>query len=246
MPKRSTLNRNPRDSCRLPASLLSKTTRPSRTSSRTTCDKPTYDVRVCHDGRAGFEDARRSLPDLIVLDLMLPSMDGLEICRRLRADAHTKDVLILILTAKTEESDQVIGFAVNADDYVTKPFSVRVLLERIRALLRRREQAFVSADIISNQGIVIDRLKHVVSADGQTLDLTPTEFALLEALMRKPGRAFRRADLIDAAMGDDTIVLERTIDVHIRALRKKLGQHADVIQTVRGIGYRFRDSRDAE
>ena len=192
------------------------------------------------DGRDS-KKSRHELPDLIVLDLMLPSMDGLEICRQLRGDPHTKEVLILILTAKAEESDQVIGFAVNADDYVTKPFSVRVLMERVRALLRRRDQAIISSDIISDQGIVIDRLRHVASAGNLSLDLTPTEFALLEALMRQPGRAFRRSDLIDAAMGDDTIVLERTIDVHIRALRKKLGEYADVIQTVRGIGYRFRD-----
>jgi DNA-binding response OmpR family regulator len=202
-----------------------------------------YDVRVCQDGRQGYEEARRTIPDVLVLDLMLPSMDGLEICRQLRADPHTRGILILILTAKAEESDQVIGFAVNADDYVTKPFSVRVLLERVRALLRRREQPATGSDVLTDQDIVVDRVRHLATAGGQPLDLTPTEFALLEALMRNPGRAFRRADLIDAAMGTDTIVLDRTIDVHIRALRKKLGPHADVIQTVRGIGYRFRDRR---
>jgi DNA-binding response OmpR family regulator len=205
-----------------------------------------YEVRVCHDGRLGFEDAVRDLPDLIVLDLMLPSMDGLEICRQLRADSRTKDVLILMLTARSEESDQVVGFAVNADDYVTKPFSVRVLVERVRVLLRRREPGASSADVISDQGIVIDRLRHMAMAGGRAMELTPTEFALLDALMRNPGRAFRRSDLIDAAIGDDTIVLERTIDVHIRALRQKLGDHAEVIQTVRGIGYRFRDPRSSE
>ncbi len=205
-----------------------------------------YDIEIYQDGRVGYEAACRGVPDLIILDLMLPSMDGLEICRQLCANPRTMDVLILILTAKTEESDQVIGFAVNADDYVTKPFSVRILLERVRALLRRREQSSVSSDVISQQGIVIDRLRHVASADGQPLDLTPTEFSLLEALVRNPGRAFRRSDLIDAAMGDDTVVLERTIDVHIRALRKKLGAFADMIQTVRGIGYRFRDPRSGD
>lgn len=205
-----------------------------------------YEVSVANDGREGLEVARQQIPDLIILDLMLPSMDGIEICRQLRADVQTRDVLVVILTAKAEENDQVIGFAVNADDYVTKPFSVRVLLERVRALLRRRDQRTGEADTISQQGIVIDRLRHTVSVDQQQLELTPTEFSLLEALMRHPGRAFRRADLIDEAMGDDTIVLERTIDVHIRALRQKLGERADLIQTVRGIGYRFRDDRSAD
>jgi two-component system phosphate regulon response regulator PhoB len=152
----------------------------------------------------------------------------------------------MILTAKAEESDQVVGFAVNADDYVTKPFSVKVLLERIRVLLRRRDQSTDAADVISNQGLVIDRLRHTASAGGHSLDLTPTEFLLLETLMRYPGRAFRRSDLIGAAMGDDTIVLERTIDVHIRALRKKLGDYARLIQTVRGIGYRLRDPMNTD
>jgi DNA-binding response OmpR family regulator len=205
-----------------------------------------YEVRVIHDGRRGYEEACRDLPELIVLDLMLPSMDGLEICRQLRADPRTKEVLILMLTARSEESDQVVGFAVNADDYVTKPFSVRVLVERVRALLRRRDATVSAADVVSDQGIVVDRLRHVATAGGRVLELTPTEFALLDTLVRNPGRAFRRGDLIDAAIGDDTVVLERTIDVHIRALRQKLGSHAELIQTVRGIGYRFRDARSLD
>jgi two-component system phosphate regulon response regulator PhoB len=203
-------------------------------------------VRICHDGRRGYEEACRDLPELIVLDLMLPSMDGLEICRQLRADPRTKEVLILMLTARSQESDQMVGFAVNADDYVTKPFSVRVLVERVRALLRRRDSNMGAADIVSDQGIVVDRLRHVATAGGRVLELTPTEFALLDTLVRNPGRAFRRSDLIDAAIGDDTVVLERTIDVHIRALRQKLDNYAEVIQTVRGIGYRFRDARSPD
>lgn len=201
-----------------------------------------YQVTISHDGREGFERARREVPDLVILDLMLPSMDGIEICRRLRSDAATRDMLILILTAKSEENDQVVGFAVNADDYVTKPFSVKVLLERVRVLLRRREAPVAERDVSSRHGILVDRLRHVATAGGETLDLTPTEFALLDVFIRQPGRAFTRADLIDAAIGIDTVVLDRTIDVHIRSLRKKLGAYADHIETVRGIGYRLRDS----
>lgn len=201
-----------------------------------------YQVSISHDGRDGLERAKREVPDLVILDLMLPSMDGIEICRRLRSDATTRDMLILILSAKAEENDQVVGFAVNADDYVTKPFSVKVLLERVRVLLRRREAPVSERDVSSRHGIVIDRMRHVATAGGENLDLTPTEFALLDVFIRQPGRAFTRADLIDAAIGIDTVVLDRTIDVHIRSLRKKLGVYADHIETVRGIGYRLRDS----
>ncbi len=201
-----------------------------------------YQVSISHDGREGLERARREVPDLVILDLMLPSMDGIEICRRLRSDATTRDMLILILTAKAEENDQVVGFAVNADDYVTKPFSVKVLLERVRVLLRRREAPVSERDVSSRHGIIVDRMRHVATAGGENLDLTPTEFALLDVFIRQPGRAFTRADLIDAAIGIDTVVLDRTIDVHIRSLRKKLGVYADHIETVRGIGYRLRDS----
>jgi len=130
--------------------------------------------------------------------------------------------------------------AMGADDYVTKPFSVRVLTERIKALLRRQNRTSEAADVVSKHGVVVDKIRHSVSVKGQQLELTRTEFALLETLIRQPGRAFGRADLMDAALGD-TLVLERTIDVHIRALRKKLGKSAPLIETVRGVGYRFRD-----
>jgi two-component system phosphate regulon response regulator PhoB len=137
-----------------------------------------------------------------------------------------------------------VGFSVGADDYVTKPFSVKVLLQRINALLRRRDQGKGDRDVVVSQGIMIDRRRHRATVGDRPLDLTPSEFELLTALVRQPGRAFSRAELIDVALGDDAIVLERTIDVHIRALRKKLEGHADLIQTVRGIGYRFRDPAD--
>jgi len=200
-----------------------------------------YQTVVAYDGQDGLQQAKLRSPDLIVLDLMLPLVDGLEICRRLRADPVTRNILVLMLTAKSEETDQVAGFSVGTDDYVSKPFSVKVLLERIRALLRRRDGDSASGSVLVSQGVMVDRERHRVTAEDQVLDLTPSEFGLLEALVRQPGRVFSRSELIDAALGGDSLVLERTIDVHIRSLRKKLGPHALLVETVRGVGYRFRD-----
>ena len=132
-----------------------------------------------------------------------------------------------------------VGFSIGADDYVTKPFSVKVLLERIKALQRRRSQGATNGEVVSVQGIVVDRRRHLVTAAGRTLQLTHSEFRLLETLIRQPGRVFQRSELIDAALGEDALVLERTIDVHIRALRRKLEDDSGVIETVRGVGYRF-------
>ena len=202
-----------------------------------------YHVSTAYDGLEGVRQAHLAPQDLIILDVMLPELDGIEVCRRLRQSTGAKDTLILMLTAKSEELDQLVGFSVGADDYVTKPFSVNVLLHRIKALLRRKEPQTDDRDVITTQGIVIDRKSHQASAGDRTLPLTKSEFALLDVLARNPGRAFDRAQLIDAALGDDAIVLERTIDVHIRALRKKLGKHAHLIETVRGVGYRFHDPR---
>jgi len=203
-----------------------------------------YEISVARDGQQGLREVRLRCPDLVVLDLMLPMIEGVEVCRALRADPATQSVLVLMLTARSEESDELIGFSVGADDYVTKPFSVKVLLQRINALLRRKDQGSADRDVIVSQGIMIDRRRHRATAGDQPLDLTPSEFGLLEALVRQPGRAFSRTELIDVALGDDAIVLERTIDVHVRALRKKLAAHADLVQTVRGIGYRLRDPAD--
>jgi two-component system phosphate regulon response regulator PhoB len=203
-----------------------------------------YETKVASDGQQGLREMRLRCPDLVILDLMLPMIDGLEVCRQLRADPALQELLVLMLTARSEESDQLVGFSVGADDYVTKPFSVKVLLQRIQALLRRKDQGGAERDILVSQGIMIDRRRHRATVGDTPLDLTPSEFGLLAAFVRQPGRAFTRAELIDVALGDDAIVLERTIDVHIRALRKKLRNHADLIQTVRGIGYRFRDPAD--
>src|SRR5581483_4142336 len=199
-----------------------------------------YEVLVATDGQDGLLKAETKSPDLVILDLMLPVVDGLDVCRRLRASPATREIPIIMLTAKAEESDEIVGFSLGADDYVTKPFSVKVLLERIKALHRRRELGGEPTDVIEHLGVRIDRLCHRVTVDGRDLSLTPTEFRLLECLLRQPGRAFTRHQLMDAAIGEDTYVLERTIDVHVKTLRRKLGA-GDLIETVRGLGYRFRE-----
>jgi len=202
-----------------------------------------YEVSAARDGSDGLRQARLVVPDLIVLDLMLPLIDGLEVCRRLRAEPATQHVLVLMLTAKAEETDQIVGLSLGADDYVTKPFSVKILLQRIKALLRRRPAELDREQVVASQNVVVDRMRHQATADGEPLPLTQSEFGILDVLVRQPGRAFSRAELVEAALDKDGIVLERTIDVHIRALRQKLGQHAALIETVRGLGYRFRDER---
>jgi two-component system phosphate regulon response regulator PhoB len=206
-------------------------------------EKAGFDVFKSSDGRDGLNQAQLRLPDLILLDVMLPVMDGTEVCRRLRAQPETATATIIMLTAKSEESDELIGFSVGADDYVTKPFSIRVLLERIKALLRRKSKITGDeTDVVTRLGITLDRRRYRVTVDEDIIDLTKSEFRLLDTLIRQPGRAFDRSELIDSALGEDTLVLERTIDVHIRALRKKIGEKSEAIETVRGIGYRFREN----
>ncbi|TWT73173.1 response regulator [Allorhodopirellula solitaria] len=199
-----------------------------------------YEVVLATDGEEGLRQAKLKLPGVIILDLMLPVLDGLEVCRRLRADSATTNIRVLMLTAKAEETDQLIGFSLGADDYVTKPFSVKVLMERVKALCRRESQPPGEA-MIESQGICIDPIRYIVTINGTPVRLTRSEFRLLESLIRQPGRVFSRFELIDAALGDDTLVLERTIDVHVRSLRKKMGDSAHLIETVRGVGYNFRD-----
>jgi two-component system, OmpR family, phosphate regulon response regulator PhoB len=198
-----------------------------------------YETIVVHDGQEGLQRAQKLLPDLILLDLMLPTLDGLTVCRELRADERTRHIPIVMLTAKAEETDQVVGFHMGADDYVTKPFSVKVLLQRLKAVQRRIESS-EAAKLVEHLGVRIDLVRHRAYVGDRELDLTPTEFRLLECLLRQPGRAFSRGQLMDAAIRDD-MVMERTIDVHIKTLRRKLGD-ADLIETVRGVGYRFKES----
>jgi len=204
-----------------------------------------YETVAVADGAEGLRKAQALLPDLILLDLMLPGMGGLEVCQELRAGEKTRQIPIIMITARAEETDQVEGFAKGADDYVTKPFSNKVLLQRVKALLRRSEAPPEAIDMSEHMGVKVDRMRHLVTVSDRRLDLTPTEFRLIECLIRQPGRAFTRHQLMDAAIGDGSIVLERTIDVHVKTLRKKLGEtkggSPDLIETVRGVGYRFRE-----
>jgi two-component system phosphate regulon response regulator PhoB len=203
-----------------------------------------YDVAVAHDGAEGLRKAQTLLPDAVILDVMLPGLGGLDVCRQLRAGERTRALPILMLTARAEETDQVVGFTMGADDYVTKPFNTKVLLQRIKALLRRADGPAEPGDVVEARGVRIDRVRHQATCGGKVVELTPTEFRLLECLVRQPGRAFTRHQLMDAAIGEGSIVLERTIDVHVKTLRRKLGS-PDLIETVRGVGYRFKDSDEA-
>lgn len=191
------------------------------------------------EGRSGLARAQSLLPDLVVLDLMLPGIDGLQICRALKAEPKTRTIPVMMLTARSAETDEIVGFNMGADDYVTKPFRVQPLIHRIRALLRRVETAETGKTVLSLHGLEIDRTNHVARLHGAPMDLTPTEFRMLWTLMSQPGRPFSRNELMETSRGEDANSLERTIDVHVRSLRKKMGDTADMIETVRGVGYRF-------
>ena len=203
-----------------------------------------FEVSVASDGQDGLRRARSFEPDVILLDLMLPVLDGLEVCRQLRADVKTQGIRILMLTARSEEVDEIVGFNMGADDYVAKPFKDKPLIHRIKALLRRSNADQQSRDFVSVHGIEVDRANHTAKANGLPLDLTPTEFRLLWVLARAAGRPFGRNELMDHCRGEDANALERTIDVHIRSLRQKLGALGDIVETVRGVGYRFRSDAD--
>ncbi len=187
---------------------------------------------------------RETLPDLILLDWMLPGMSGIELAKRIRADSRTSSVPIIMLTARGEEQDKIAGLDTGADDYVTKPFSPRELVARIKALLRRRAPQ-MTEDAVETGGLRLDPMSHRVTGNDQPLQLGPTEFRLLHYLMTHPERVYSRAQLLDQVWGDHVFVEERTVDVHIRRLRRALEptRHDYLIQTVRGAGYRFSTKR---
>jgi len=192
------------------------------------------------NGEEGVNLARSERPDLIILDIMLPIVDGFEVCRTLKSDNTTSHIPIIILSAKSQETDKVVGLELGADDYITKPFSPRELIARIRAIMRRgREQQ--QSSVIEKGEVIIDSAKHKVMVGGEQIPLTTTEFKLLEYLARRPGVVLSRYQILDAVSGDDTVVSDRTVDAHIKSLRRKLGTAKDYIETVRGAGYRFKE-----
>jgi two-component system phosphate regulon response regulator PhoB len=206
-------------------------------------ERKKYRVKVVESGEEALEEAAQFMPDLILLDIMLPGADGLEVCRQLKANAKTEPIPIIMLTALCEEADVVTGLELGADDYITKPFSPRVLLARVKAALRRISAARPVAhdDLISVHSISIDAGRHKVEVDGRDVTLTFTEFKVLQLLANQPGRVFTRYQIVDAVHGDDYPVTDRSVDVQIVGLRKKLGEAGKYIETVRGIGYRFKE-----
>lgn len=201
-----------------------------------------YGVRGVLSGEEALLQVRAQLPDLVILDLMLPGVDGLEVCRALKQDARTAVTPILMLSARSEDADVVAGLELGADDYLTKPFSPRVLLARVRAVLRRQQvvAADESPELIRGN-LLIRPGRHEVLVTGQPVQLTLTEFRILHLLAQRPGWVFTRSQIIDATQGDDASVTARSVDVHIVSLRRKLGPSGDVIETIRGIGYRFKE-----
>ncbi|HUY31301.1 MAG TPA: response regulator [Pirellulales bacterium] len=204
--------------------------------------KEGYRVTCAASGEQAVREARANAPDLILLDLLLPSVDGLEVCKLLKNDARTQQVPIIMLTAKSEEADIVTGLELGADDYITKPFSPRVLVARIKAALRGRAEPPLGKDAtVEAHELLIHPGRHEVLAGGTPLTLTLTEFRLLHFLAQRPGWAFSRHQIVDAVKGDDYPVTERSVDVQVAGLRKKLGAYGEYIETVRGVGYRFKE-----
>lgn len=207
--------------------------------------KEGYACKRLQDGESALIEAQRTPPHLILLDRMLPKASGDEVAMRLKRDPRTAGVPIIMITAKAEEADELVGFALGADDYVAKPFSIRVLLSRVAAVLRRKETAEQDSNVLSYGPITLDRSRHEVTAAGRSVQLTATEFRVLATLMNAKGRVLDRGQLIDAVLGSGVAVTNRTIDVHVAALRRKLGEAAAWIQTVRGVGYTFREPRES-
>jgi len=203
-----------------------------------------YECLQAHDGNTGLDLARKQNPDLIVLDLMMPGLSGQDVAARLKGDPSTAAIPLLMLTAKSEETDIIVGLSMGADDYVTKPFSMKVLMARIAAVLRRKAAVEPAQSLLSSGQVLIDQSKHEVTVHGKPINLTPTEFKLLTALFAARGRVLSRDQLMDRAMGTEVFVTDRAIDVHVTAVRKKLGEFSWMVHTVRGIGYRLLEDQE--
>lgn len=205
-------------------------------------EKDGYRVTCVASGEEALHAIREEFPDTIVLDLMLPGQDGLDVCRKLKSDSDTNSIPIVMLSAKGEDADIVTGLELGADDYVTKPFSPRVLLARIRAVLRRKSKESLTEDSVICVGdLTINPARHEVRVGTEPVTLTATEFSILQYLARRPGWVFTRDQIITAVKGDDYPVTERSVDVQIVGLRKKLRDSGNLIETVRGVGYRFKE-----
>lgn len=200
-------------------------------------EKEGYEVYTAENGRKAIEVANRVIPDLILLDVMMPEMDGMETCRELRENPRFAQVLIAFLTARNEDYSQIAGFDAGADDYISKPIKPRVLVSRVKALLRRQGAPELDPTPVSTSGIIIDKDRYLVIRDGHEMSLPKKEFELLALLASAPGRVFTRENILTNVWGNDVIVGDRTIDVHIRKLREKLGD--DYFKTIKGVGYKF-------
>lgn len=202
-----------------------------------------FDVSITEDGLSGIKLAKAIKPNIIILDLMMPGLDGLDVCRRLKADSEVSHIPVLMLTAKGEEIDKIVGLELGADDYVVKPFSPRELILRIKAILRRSSNTSASAPPKWEQGgLCIDFEAHKLTIDGEEITLTATEFKLLSVLVSGPGKVQTREHLLDTVWDTHHEGYSRTVDTHVRRLRQKLGSFADHIETIRGVGYRFKAS----
>lgn len=203
--------------------------------------KEGFDVCSALDGEEGLALVKKEVPDLVLLDLMLPGLDGIEICRKLKTDYSTRSIPIIMVTAKGEESDIVLGLGMGADDYMVKPFRPRELMARIRSVLRRGDFIEEGEGLVSIDELVIDINRHEVKLEGKKIVLTAMEFKLLHFLASHPGQVFTRENLLNHVSSDDTFIIDRNIDVHIRSIRKKLNKHRELIETIHRVGYRFRD-----
>jgi len=204
-----------------------------------------YRCRCVGDGEAALAEVRRDAPDLLILDRMLPGLPGDEVIAKLRHEPTTAGIPVIMLTAKAEEADEFVGFALGADDYVAKPFSMKLLLARVGAILRRASTPTTASGVLSVGSIALDRDRREARVDDEPVDLTSTEFGILWELIAARGRVLERQQLIDRVLGASVVVTDRTIDVHVAALRRKLGSAATLIQTIRGVGYVVRP-RDGE
>ena len=209
-----------------------------------TLSREGFRVATAKDGRDGLQTIRKQLPDLVLLDLMMPGMDGLDVCRELKSDSETSEIAVMMLTAKGEESDVVLGLGLGADDYLQKPFSPKELVARVKAVLRRTSHGkFIESEstAIVRGDLRIDPVRHRVTLADDEIPLTATEFRILALLARQPGRVFTRAQILADSRGDNAMAFERSVDAHVRSIRKKLGDKRELVETVHSIGYRFQE-----